>query len=231
MNPVKDMQPITEDDIAHYLSANPGFFSRHAQLLSSVQLTSPHGARAVSLQERQAEMLRDKIKALEARIMDMVRNGNENVMIADKLQHWTRQLLYVQHPIDLPMMVGHEIKKQFLVPQVAVKVWAVNGLFCEEDFALDVSEDAKALANSLTQPYCGVNSGFEVAQWLDEPALVQSVAMIPLRAGAAPEAFGMIVLASPDPQRFNAVMGTDFLERIGELASAALSKLRPEAAG
>jgi uncharacterized protein YigA (DUF484 family) len=27
-----------------------------------VQLTSPHGGRAVSLQERQAEMLREKIK-------------------------------------------------------------------------------------------------------------------------------------------------------------------------
>jgi uncharacterized protein YigA (DUF484 family) len=47
-----------------------------------VQLTSPHSHRAVSLQERQAEMLREKIKALESRIMDMVRNGNENAHVA-----------------------------------------------------------------------------------------------------------------------------------------------------
>jgi uncharacterized protein YigA (DUF484 family) len=32
-----------------------------------VHLTSPHSHRAVSLQERQAEMLREKIKALEHR--------------------------------------------------------------------------------------------------------------------------------------------------------------------
>ena len=50
--------PITEDDIAHYLSITPDFFQRHAELLAAVQLTSPHGNRAVSLQERQAEMLR-----------------------------------------------------------------------------------------------------------------------------------------------------------------------------
>ena len=58
-----------------------------------------------------------------------------------------------------------------------------------------------------------------------------SIALVPLRAGAinAPgPAFGMLVLASPDPQRFSSGMGTDFLERIAELASAALSRLRHE---
>jgi hypothetical protein len=55
-----------------------------------VQLTSPHGNRAVSLQERQAEMLRDKIKVLEHRMMDMIRHGNENMVLADRLQRWAR---------------------------------------------------------------------------------------------------------------------------------------------
>jgi len=36
----------------------------------------------------------------------------------------------------------------------------------------------------------------------------------------------MLVLASPDAQRFTSTMGTDFLERIAGLASAALSGLR-----
>jgi uncharacterized protein YigA (DUF484 family) len=37
---------------------------------------------------------------------------------------------------------------------------------------------------------------------------------------------GLLVLASPDPQRFQSSMGTDLLTRIAELASAALSRLR-----
>ncbi len=37
----------------------------------------------------------------------------------------------------------------------------------------------------------------------------------------------MLVLASPDPTRYTADMGTEFLQRIGELASAALSRLLP----
>ncbi|PZQ58679.1 MAG: DUF484 domain-containing protein, partial [Variovorax paradoxus] len=50
--------------------------------------------------------------------------------------------------------------------------------------------------------------------------------LIPLRAEPELPAFGLLVLASPDAQRYSAEMGTDFLERIAQLASAALSRLR-----
>ena len=45
--------------------------------------------------------------------------------------------------------------------------------------------------------------------------------------GDAPagRAFGLLVLGSPDPTRYSADMGTDFLVRIGEVAGAALSRL------
>jgi uncharacterized protein YigA (DUF484 family) len=223
------MNPITEDDIANYLANSPDFFERHAQLLASVQLTSPHGNRAVSLQERQAEMLREKIKALEHRVMDMVRHGNENVIIADRLHRWARNLFQVQSGRALPAAIASEVRSQFMVPQTAIKVWDVDGRYGAEDFAQGVSEDAKSFASSLTQPYCGVNSGFEAVNWLDDTAMAMSLALIPLREGAADgtsPAFGMLVLASPDHQRFQSGMGTDFLERIGELASAALMRLR-----
>ena len=217
---------ITEDDIANYLANASGFFERHAALLASVTLSSGHGGRAVSLQERQAEMLRDKIRALEQRIMEMIRNGNENVVIANKLQRWTRDLFLQHDAAALPQEVAYGIQSQFLVPQAAVKVWGTSATYGGEAFAQGVSTDSKSFANSLTQPYCGINSGFEAVQWLADPKLAMSVALIPLRAGAAPEAFGLVVLASPDPQRFNAGMGVDFLERIAEVASAALSRLR-----
>lgn len=224
------MNPITEDDIANYLANTPDFFARHAELLATVQLTSPHGNRAVSLQERQAEMLREKIKALEHRIMDMVRHGNENVLIADRLHRWTRQLFQVEQPADLPAVIVGGILHEFMVPQVAIKVWRVTPEHEGQYFAQGVSGDARTFASSLTQPYCGVNAGFEAVGWLEDPAAALSIALIPLRegpVGSTTPAFGMLVLASPDPQRFQGGMGTDFLERIAELASAALSRLTP----
>lgn len=224
------MNPITEDDIANYLVNSPDFFERHAQLLATVHLTSPHGNRAVSLQERQAEMLREKIKVLEHRIMDMVRHGNENMVISDRVHRWARSLLLVQSTRALPATLVAELESQFMVPQVALKVWDVDARYADDPFAQGVSEDARSFASSLTQPYCGVNSGFEAVGWLPDPATAMSIALVPLRTGAANgtgPAFGMLVLASPDPQRFQSGLGTDFLERIAELASAALSRLRP----
>lgn len=228
MNP-EPMNPITEDDIANYLANTPGFFERHAELLSSVQLTSPHGNRAVSLQERQAEMLREKIRVVEHRIMDMIRNGNENVLIADKLHRWACELFMTLQPEDLPDAICRSLKHQFAVPQVGIKVWDVSLAHAVLPFAGGVSDDAKAFASSLAAPYCGVNAGFESVTWLEDPAAAMSMALIPLRAGPvrnSTPAFGLLVLASPDPQRFHSAMGTDFLERIAELASAALSRLR-----
>lgn len=220
------MNPITEEDIAQFLVHTPDFFERHADLLAAVQLSSPHGGRAVSLQERQAEMLREKIKVLEQRLMEMMRHGNENMLIADKLLRWSRQLFLVARPVDLPAVLVSEIRSQFSVPQAALKVWDVAEVYADQPFAQGASADVKSLASSLATPYCGVNAGFDAVQWLEEPEDAASLALIALRPGADQPAFGLLVLASPDSQRYQAGMATDFLERIAELASAALSRVR-----
>ncbi|MDE2048977.1 MAG: DUF484 family protein, partial [Betaproteobacteria bacterium] len=72
---------ITEQEIADYLAATPDFFDRHAELLATIQLVSPHGKRAVSLQERQIELQRDKTRALELKAAEMVRFAQENEAI------------------------------------------------------------------------------------------------------------------------------------------------------
>lgn len=221
--------PITEDDIANYLANTPDFFERHAELLAAVQLNSPHSNRAVSLQERQAQMLREKIKMLEHRLMDMMRNGHDNLLLTDKLLQWARSLFMATDHLALPGEMAAEIQDQFSVPQVGIKVWDVAPQFAQADFAQGVSDDAKLFASSLTEPFCGVNTGFEVVSWLADPQAAASLAILPLRSGplgSTAPAFGLLVLASPDAQRYNSTMGTDLLARIAELASAALSKLR-----
>jgi hypothetical protein len=225
------IQGITEADIAEYLANTPSFFERQAELLSTVQLTSPHGQRAVSLQERQMEMLRDKIRGLEGKIIEMIRHGQDNVSIADRLHRWTRTLMLTQQPGDLPAVLVRELMHQFMIPQAGIRVWGATPAFAALPFAAPVGDDAKIFAGSLNQPYCGVNSGFEAAQWLEEPASAKSMALIPLHLhdddASSPNTFGMLVLASPDATRYTADMGTEFLVRIGEIAAAALSRLLP----
>ena len=225
MNPT-DFTPITEDDIARYLDITPDFFERHAALLASVQLSSGLGNRAVSLQERQALMLREKIRGLEYRLVGMVRHGNENDSIAEKLQRWTCRLLQATQPREIPAAIVEGIGAVFQMPQAAIRVWGVSSAYASAPFAQGVSADAKTFADSLTTPYCGINSGFEAVNWLPQPTLALSVALLTLRAGPGLPVLGLLVLASPDPERFRSDMGTDFLEQLGELAGAALSRLR-----
>lgn len=219
------MSPITEDDIADYLLNTPDFFERHASLLATVQLTHPQSYRAVGLQERQAQMLRDKIKALEHRIMDMIRHGNENMILTDKLHRWSCELLLTPQD-QLAVSAVENIRELFQVPQVALRLWSLQGVHAQAAYAQGVTETLQALATSLDRPYVGPNADCEAVQWLDEPAKAASLALLALRAAPGQPAFGLLVLASPDAQRFNSLMGTDLLERLAELAGASLSVLR-----
>jgi uncharacterized protein YigA (DUF484 family) len=227
-NTTLGVQGITEADIANYLANTPGFFERHAELLSAVQLSSPHGQRAVSLQERQMQMLRERIKGLENRIMDMVRHSQENVAIADRLQRYTRDILLTADAAELPARMVSTLKHEFMIPQAAIRLWGLGDAHAAAAYMQPASDDIKSFAASLTLPYCGVNAGFEAAEWLDDAGTMASMAMIPLRHGDA--CFGMLVLGSPDPTRYAADMGTEFLMRLGEVSSAALSRLRPPGA-
>ena len=225
---MSQIQGITEDDIANYLANNPGFFERHADLLASVQLASPHGSRAVSLQERQMEMLRDRIKGLERKIMEMIRFGQDNMAIADRLQRWTRVTMLVRDPALLAPTMLRELQHAFMIPQAAVRIWGAEEEYHDLPCAAGVSDDVKIFATSLVAPYCGANSGFEAAGWFENTESVMSLALIPLRPDRQHTAFGLLALGSPDPTRYTPDMGVEFLAQVGDIAGAALYRLLPE---
>ena len=222
-----DLAPLTERDIAEYLMQNQGFFQRNPELLTDLHLGSAHGQRVVSLHERQAEMLREKIKVLEQRLIDMIRHGSENSVTTNRLLHWVTNLSLEHNAAALPARICTTICEQFMVPQAAIRVWGVDAAYAACDFAQGVNSDTKSFASSLTTPYCGMHVGVEAVRWLDEPLLAASLALIPLRDATKPQspAFGMLVLASPDANRYQDDMATDYLEHIGKMASAALSRL------
>jgi uncharacterized protein len=216
---------LDSNAVADFLSDNPYFFEEHSELLAKVKLTSPVAGRAVSLQERQMEVLREKIKTHEMRLAELLRIAQENDAITDKFHTWTRSLLLARNDVDMPYTLINGLQTIFSVPHATLRIWGVAEEFAHTWFAADVSDDAKIFCNGLTAPYCGQNQDFEAASWFDDAESVQSIAMLPLRVIDAPDAFGLLVLGSPDPQRFTTDMATDYLSKIGETASAALTCL------
>ena len=217
---------IRDEDIALYLRDHPEFFGDHPELLASISVPHPHGGRAISLHERQLEVLREKNRAMERKLAELIRVGQENDAIGDKLLDWTRRLLVVTEAERLPQAVGDGMQELFDVPQVALRLWGMRQPYRDLPCAIAVAVDAITLANSMKQPYCGPNADFHAATWLPEGgAATRSIALLPLRKGADPSAFGLLVLGSADPSRFDMNMGTAYLERIAEMASAALARL------
>lgn len=215
--------------IAQYLVDNPQFFEEHAGLLGEVKLSSPLTGRAVSLQERQMEVMRDKYKALELRMAELMRRADENATIATRFHGWTQQLLRAgapaaATPTDMPRAVIDGLVKHFVVPQASLRLWDLDPAHANEWFATGLSDDVRLFTSSLRTPYCGPNRDFEAVRWLNEADKIRSTALLPLRA--AGKAFGLLVLGSPDPERFSASMATDFLVHIAETASTALAPLR-----
>ena len=215
---------LDSDAVAAYLADHPRFFEEHLTLLGQVKLSSPLTGKAVSLQERQMEVMRDKYKALELRMAELVRLAEDNAAIANKFHAWTQTLLQARAATALPRALVDGLSRHFGVPQATLRLWHLAPEHADAWFAQGVSEDARLFASSLMAPYCGSNHDFEAVRWLEEGAAVQSTVILPLKNGNA--TFGLLILGSPDPERFTDSMGTDFLIHIGETASAALAPLR-----
>ena len=209
--------------VAHYLAEHPRFFEEHAGLLGEVKLSSPLTGKAVSLQERQMEVMRAKYNALELRMADLLRTATENTVILKRFHAWHLALLQSTGGAAMARDLVDGLKTHFGVPQATLRLWNLDAQYADAWFASGVAEDARLFAASLRAPYCGANKDFEAVRWLDDAEGVRSTVLLPLTKDGA--TFGLLVMGSPDAERFSPAMATDFLVQLGQSASAALAPL------
>lgn len=221
-------------DVAALLQNQPDFFTRHADTFATLTVPHPHEGRAISLGERQILTLRERLHTVERRLAALLHNASDNARTMSRIQEWCLTLLAARNASDLPAAVAQGLGDHFDVPEVALRLWdttvPTHGVDAPVPaWARTVSEDVRLFADSLQAPYCGNDTAFEAVQWLTRPAA--SIALIPLRTPEHDAAFGLLVLASPDPLRYAPDMGTDVLTHIGALVGASLSRLLAAPAG
>jgi uncharacterized protein YigA (DUF484 family) len=218
---------MNEDDVASFIQDNPEFFRRKPWLLGSIDLPDPHDGRAISLAERQTQVLRERIRSLEATLAELTRNGRDNDSLGESLARWSAALLAERDETRLAQRLVDGLKEVFGVPSVAVRIWEFEPRFAALECTAPVGADVVRFVSSMQAPFCGLNADFAVTGWMQpDAAEVRSLALIPLRAPPAAAPFGLLTLGSDDPARFRSDLGTAFLGRIGQLAAAALSRLR-----
>lgn len=212
------------DDVADYLKSNPGFFEQYADLLAQIYVPHPHGGRTVSLAERQMLTLRDKSRQSEMKLAELIAFGEENDAISEKVHRLAVGLVAAETFQAVIHLLNFHLRDDFSVPHVALRLWNTpEGVEDLPEFAA-VSEELQVFAETLGRPYCGSTAGFGTASWFGEHANhIRSQALIALRNGGG--TIGMIALGSEEAQRFYADMGTLYLERLGEMVSAALARV------
>lgn len=219
---------LTAEAVARFLSDHPDFFEDHADVFAAVRVPHPHQTQAISLGERQIMVLRDRLKAHEARLASLLHHAERNDRINDALMQWSAHLLAEPEARALPTRITQDLQALFELNGIALRLWA--SLPPDSDArAQPVSPETRQWAETLAAPHCGPVDASEQATWL--PASTASMACLALRNPASDAVIGLLVFGSDDAQRFTPDMGALFLERIALLAGAALSRLADTTAG
>lgn len=212
---------MNPEDIARYLQDHPEFFEEHADVLAEIHVPHPHGGRAIPLSERQIVSLREKTRVLEAKLRELVQFGEENDALGERVHRAAMELIKAPDLGAMLRVIYYNLREDFAVPHVSIRLWSETDHAPLAEFER-ASQEVRVFAESLKHPYCSGKPMFETGQWFGEAeSIVKSFAYVPLRAD---KVFGLLILASEDPQRFYPEMGTLYLKRLGELVSTGLSR-------
>lgn len=207
-------------DVAAYLTEHPEFFEDYAEQLAEIRLAHPHGEHAISISERQLIALRDKNKLLETKLRELIQFGEENDAISDKVHRFSVTLTAARSLNSVLDAVYSGMSESFSIPHTALRLWVGEPEEPARDEFTGVGIDMCAFVDELPGPRCSSQAVHEIPQWFGEAGeRLRSFAYIPLRSD---QAFGLLVLASEDPQRFYPEMGTLYLRRIADLVGASL---------
>ena len=214
---------MKSEDVARYLHDHPEFFDQYAETLALVTLPDPHSGRAISITEKQLFNLRDKVRALEAKLADLIGFGEENDSISEKVHGLAVALISATDQASVVRALYSHLGGAFAVPHVTLRLWGAGQGDGHEFDA--IADTVKAFASSLSRPYCGTVTGQESLAWFGDNAThLRSMTQVPLRESGG-VCFGLLVMASEEAHRFYPELGTLYLERIGEMASAALLRV------
>jgi hypothetical protein len=211
--------PVQSDEVLAFLENHPDFLQHHADRFGLKQSAERV---VVSLVDRQLLELKDRSRQLEARLQQLVRHGEAN----DLLQNRMHALALGLAAADSAEAVCHHLKQcfeqEFGLDRMALRLWHRGAERLGEIY--NTRSEVMLLGRNLATPYCGPYANDEVLSWFPAVPVLQSFCQVALR-DADDEVFGMLVLASDDATRFTFDMHTHYLTQIGALISATLERV------
>ncbi len=219
-----------EERIERYLSLNPDFFERHQPLLARRRLPHMRTGSTVSLVERQVEVLREQKSDADRRLAEFVAVARANDQLADRIHRFTRRLLRAPEPRTALTELEASLREDFdafhsvllLTAPIASLPSGELEPFLRKLPADDANMRTFEALLATGKPRCGqVRDSQRDFLFGPEAPSIGSVALVPLGDGGT---LGLLALGSAERERFHPGMSTEFLKRMGELITDALSR-------
>jgi uncharacterized protein YigA (DUF484 family) len=218
--------PIDSTRVLDYLRDNPGFFEDNPELLSDIKLSHPSG-KAVSLIERQVDVLRDQNAGLRERLTQLVQVARDNDRLNDRMHELLMALLNADSLNTLVDTLQEHLHAEFNADAVALFLAGLDENRVRESGAraLTVDDRTKTLLKTPLEsgkPLCGRLQDDQLQFLFGERADgLESAAVIPLGEQCAQ---GLVAIGSREAERFFPGMGTVFLGHLGELIGRLLNR-------
>jgi uncharacterized protein YigA (DUF484 family) len=219
-----------EERIERYLGLNPDFFERHQPLLARMRLPHMRTGSTVSLVERQVEVLREQKTDSDRRLAEFVAVARANDQLADRIHRFTRRLLRATDAVSALHSLEASLREDFDAFHSVLLLTAPPGTLRNansEPFLRVVAPDDANIRSfeallATGKPRCGqVRDTQRDFLFGPESASIGSVALVPLGDNGS---LGLLALGSAERERFHPGMSTEFLKRMGELITDALSR-------
>jgi len=226
-----------EDAVARYLEGNPDYFLRYPALLEGLNVPHPGTGTAVSLIERQVQILRDRNQELSQQLRELLSIARENDVLADRLHRFALAMIDSSSLDEALGTARDMLRQQFKLDAVVILLKAGSERLAGRPEFVDAFDQRfeqlvrqlggagdSTLAAGLPKPLCGAMHGVDIMSYLfaGQAQTIRSTAMV-LLSGS--EMRGIMCLGSADPLRFHPQMGTVYLARLGEILTSGLGRL------
>jgi uncharacterized protein len=197
-------------------------------VLTRLRLPHVRGGSTISLVERQIEVLREKHAALENKLAELVRVARSNDVIADKLHRFTKRLLRSESRNNAVEQIEASLREDFDAFHAVLVLVGDHSDLAPRRFIRSVKADDPNLKSFETlfasgKPRCGqVRDSQREFLFGQEANDMGSIALVPLGEKGS---VGLLALGSADRDRFHPGMSTEFLARMGDLVTDALTVL------
>lgn len=226
----KGESALPDDGVVDYLLSHPEFFEVHADLLTKLKIPHPTGT-AVSLIERQVEVLRQQHRQLERKLVDLIEVARANDALIERIHRLALALLEGATLPERLYALQEQLRERFGADEVSVFLLHPGSQDADagparwltpEDPGLDqfreTLKSGKSHVGRLRPPQLEFLFG-------EQAERIASSALVPLGDKGS---LGLLAVGSHDMERFSPTLGTAFLTRISELVTAALHPLMPQ---